>query len=49
MTKAPGKDLMFVDKVPGKGLMFVDATLNRKTAKSAMIDTGATYNFVFEI
>ena len=29
--------------------MFVDATLNGKPAKSVMIDTGATNNFVSEI
>ena len=33
----------------GKGLMFVDAILNGKPAKSVMIDTGATYNFISEV
>ena len=34
---------------PGKGLMFVDATINDKAAKSMMIDTGATHNFISEL
>ena len=38
-----------VKKALGKGLMFVDALLNGKLAKSVMIDTGATHNFVSEV
>lgn len=29
--------------------MFVDATLNRKAFKSVMINTSATYNFVYKV
>ncbi|KAA0046120.1 uncharacterized protein E6C27_scaffold157G00530 [Cucumis melo var. makuwa] len=29
-----------------KGLMFVDAVINSKTAKSTMVDLGATHNFI---
>ena len=29
-----------------KGLLFVDASFNGKAAKSVMVDTGATHNFV---
>ena len=36
-------------KTQGKGLMFVDATIHGKVAKSVMIDTGATHNFVSEL
>ena len=35
-------------KVTDKGLMFIDASLNGKAAKSVMIDTGATHNFISE-
>ena len=38
-----------VKKAPRKGLMFVDAVLNWKLAKSVMIDTGTTDNFVSEV
>lgn len=31
-----------------KGLMFLDANINGKVAKSVMIDTGTTHNFVSE-
>ncbi len=33
-------------KSEGKGLMFIDAAINGKAAKSVMIDTGATHNFI---
>ena len=36
-------------KTLGKGLMFVDAAINGKPAKSVMIDTGATHNFISEL
>ncbi|XP_062103538.1 uncharacterized protein LOC133814616 [Humulus lupulus] len=36
-------------KTLGKGLMFVDATINNKPAKSVMIDTGTTHNFISEL
>ena len=38
-----------VKKALRKGLMFVDATLNGKPAKSVMIDTSTTHNFVSEV
>ncbi|KAL6209018.1 hypothetical protein ACLB2K_019961 [Fragaria x ananassa] len=32
-----------------KGLMFVNWSINEKVAKSVMVDTGATHNFMFDI
>ncbi|XP_062118644.1 uncharacterized protein LOC133832296 [Humulus lupulus] len=36
-------------KALGKGLMFVNSTINNKSAKSVMIDTSATHNFISEL
>lgn len=49
LLKALKKHGAEVKKVLRKGLMFVDATLNEKAAKSVMINTSATHNFVFAV
>ena len=46
--RAMKKQVVAMKRGTEKGLMFVEATINGKTAKSVMVDTGATHNFISE-